>query len=196
MHQKISEIPNVNSFSAPKSKRTGDWKILDWCMDTFWMHSKIVNLINFRMGFWTTINHFTTLHLLNIWDFTGWWNILIPTKGSCQHLITSVPNLWKVTLMTPSETVFPVLLYYTLAGLYQIRSFKFMSFCQLEERYGPSLSCARSGNNLYYVLKLMNMSSVLNKVQRSALLGCLCWRVRQGCQMDWKDAYCTWLSNC
>jgi hypothetical protein len=78
-----------------------------------------------------------------------------------------------VTLMTPSQAVFPGLLFYTLAGLCRIRSFKFMSSWLLEKWYGPSLSGARTLNNLYYVLKLMNIWWCLQQSSKICIVGIL-----------------------
>ena len=109
------------------------------------------------MGCCTSVNHFTALHLLSIWDLIERWNIWMPTKGSCLNLITSGSNIRTVTLITPSKAELLLLLYYSSAGLHWIRSSNFRSACLLENRYPPSLRGARRPNNGYYVLNLKNM---------------------------------------
>jgi len=68
MHQKTSEFPTLDSYSARKLKRTGDTKSVDLCSDTIRMYSFTVYLFNSRIGCCITINHFTTLLLLSVWD--------------------------------------------------------------------------------------------------------------------------------
>ena len=68
MHQKILEFPNLDSYSVHRLKRTGDTKLVDWRSDMIRMYSLTVYLPNFRMDCRTTVNHFTALHLLSIWD--------------------------------------------------------------------------------------------------------------------------------
>jgi len=69
MNQKISEFPTLDSYSVHKLKTTGDTKLVDWCSDTIRMYSLTVYSLNFTIGYRTTINHFTALHLLSFWDF-------------------------------------------------------------------------------------------------------------------------------
>jgi len=68
MHQKISEFPTLDSYSVLKLKRTGDLKFVDLCSDMIRMYSLTVYLLISRMGYCTTVNHFTTLLLLSVWD--------------------------------------------------------------------------------------------------------------------------------
>jgi len=68
MHQKMSVIQILNNCSGNHYNRTRGTKLEDWCSDVIRMYSKTVYLSNFRMGCCTTINHFTTLHQLNVWD--------------------------------------------------------------------------------------------------------------------------------
>src|SRR5882757_2334639 len=56
----------------------------------------------------------------------------MPTKGSCLNLITFGSNIRTVTSITPSKAEFLLFLYYTSAGLHQIRSSNFTSACPLE----------------------------------------------------------------
>jgi len=132
-------------------------KFVDWCSDMIRMYSQTVYLLNFRMGCCTTINHFTALHLLSVWDLIARQNIPMPTKGSCLNIITSGSNIWTATSITPSKAEFILFLYYTSAGLHRIRSSNFRSVCPPENRYPPSLRGARRPNNGYHVLNLKNM---------------------------------------
>jgi len=68
MHQKISEFQTLYSYSVHKLKRTGDTKLVDWCLDVIRMYSFTVCVLNFKMGCRTTVNHFTALHRLSVWD--------------------------------------------------------------------------------------------------------------------------------
>jgi len=81
----------------------------------------------------------------------------MPTKGSCLNLITSGSNIRTVTSITPSKAEFVLFLYYTLAGLHQIRSSNFGSTCPSETRYQPVLKGVGRLNDVYYVLKFRNI---------------------------------------
>ena len=113
MHQNISEFPTLDTYSALKLKRTGDKKYVDSCSDMIRMYSLTIYSLNSRMGCYTTVNHFTTLLLLRVWDWIARWNIPMPTKGSCLQLITSGSSIRKVkrmTSITPSTNEFLVIL--------------------------------------------------------------------------------------
>jgi hypothetical protein len=133
MHQKISEFPTLDSYSECKLKNTGDMKLVDSCSDMIKIDSFTAYLFNSRMGCCITINHFTTLLLLSVWDLIARWNIPIPTKELCLKLLTSRSNIRKVRRMnsiTPSKNEFLLPQYYTSSGLHQIRSSNFTSACQ------------------------------------------------------------------
>ena len=157
MRLKISEFPPLVSYSVHKLKRTGDRRFVDWCSDMIRMYSETVYLLMCTMGCCTTVNHFTALHLLSVWDLIARWNIPMPAKGSCLNLIASRSNIRKVTSITPSKAVLLLLLYYTLAGFHQMRSCNFRSACPPEKRYRPFLRGARILSTGYYVLNLKNM---------------------------------------
>jgi len=83
----------------------------------------------------------------------------MPTKGSCLKLITSGSSICKVKRMTSttaSKDEFLVFLYYTAAGLHQIRSSNIRSACQPGKQNQPFLRSARRLNDGYYILKLKN----------------------------------------
>jgi hypothetical protein len=63
----------------------------------------------------------------------------------------------RISSITPFKVEFLVFLYYTSAGLHQIRAANFRSACQLGKQYRPFRRGARSLSNGYYVLKLKNM---------------------------------------
>ena len=109
------------------------------------------------MGCCTTVNHFTALNLLSVWDLIARESITMSTKGSCLNLITSVANIQKVSSITPSKAEFHLFLYYTPSGLHQMRSSNFRSACLPETRYQTFLRGARILNNEYSVLNLKNM---------------------------------------
>jgi len=160
MHQKTSEFPTLDSYSARKLKRAGDTKLVDSCSDTIRMYSLTVYLLHSRMGCCITVNHFTTLLLLSVGDLIARLNIPMPTKGSCLNLITSGSSIRKVkrmTSITPSKHEFLLFLYYTSAGPHRITSSNFRSTCHLGKHYWPFLRGARWLNNGYYVLLLKNM---------------------------------------
>jgi hypothetical protein len=160
MHYKISEFPPLDSYSALKLKMTGDLKFVDLCSDMIRMYSLTVYLLNSRMGCCTTVNHFTILLLLSIWDMIARSNKSMPTKGSCLNLITSGSRILKVkrmTSITPSKDEFLLFLYYASAGLHQIRSSNFKSFCQPVMQYRCFPKGAKCPNTGYYILKLKNM---------------------------------------
>jgi len=69
MYQKISDFPSLDNHSINKLKTTGDPMFMDWCSDRIRVHAKQVYLLNFRIDYCTTVNHFTALHLLSIWEF-------------------------------------------------------------------------------------------------------------------------------
>ena len=68
MHQKNSEFPTLDSRSALKLKRTGDLKFVDSCSDTIRIYAAKLYLLNSRIGCCTTVDHFTILLRLSIWD--------------------------------------------------------------------------------------------------------------------------------
>jgi len=159
MHQKISEFPTLDSYSPRTVKRTTDTKFVDSCLDMIRMYSLTVYVLNSRMGCWITVNHFTTLLLLSVWDLIARYNIPMPTKGSCLKLITSGSSKCKVkrmTSITPSKNEFHFSLYYTSPGLHQIRSSNFRRACQPGKYYQPFLGGATRLITGYYVLKLTN----------------------------------------
>jgi len=68
IHRKISEFPTLDSYTTCKLRRTGDTKLEDSCSDMIRMYSLTVYLFISKMGCCITINHFTTLLLLSVWD--------------------------------------------------------------------------------------------------------------------------------
>jgi len=111
------------------------------------------------MGCCISINHFTTRLLLSVWDLIARLNIPVPTKGSCLKPITSASSICKVKRMTSitlSKDELLLLLYYTSAGLHQIRSSTFRSTCPPGKTYRPFRRGARRLSNGYYFLKLKN----------------------------------------
>jgi len=144
----------------------------------------------------TTVNYFTDLHLLSVWDLIARENVPMPTKGSCLNLITFGSNIQTVTLITPSKAMFLLFLQYTFDGLHQIRPSNFRYTCQPEKRYWLFLWGARR-------LKMYIMSSSTgicdgdsNNSQRSAWLGWLPSWIHPGNKTDWLDAYCTCRNDC
>jgi len=143
-----------------------------------------------------TVKHFPALHLLSIWDMIARWKIPMPTKGSCLNFITSGFNKWKVTSIIPFKAKFLCIQYFTLTGLHQIKSSTFRSAYPPENHLDHFL--AAWGDS---TMDNMRSSSRIcdgdtNKVQRSAWLGWLCWRVHPGCQTDWWDPYFICQSDC
>jgi hypothetical protein len=132
-------------------------KFVDWCSDMIRTYWWTVYSLNFRMGCCTTVNYFTALHLLSVWDLIARYNIWMPTKRSCLNVITAGSNIWTVTLITLSNTEFRLFLYYSSAGLHRIRSSNFWSVSPPENPYPRSLRGARRPINGYYDLNLKNM---------------------------------------
>jgi len=157
MQQMISELRTSDGYSFRKVKRTGDRKFVDWCLDMLRMHSQTVYVLNFRIGYCTTINQVTTLYLLSVWDLIERLNITMPTKGSCLNLITSRSNVRTLTLITVPKAVFLLFLYYTCAGLHGIGSSNMRSYCPLGKRYLPFSRGAKILHNWFYIPKLKNM---------------------------------------
>ena len=153
----ISEFPTLESNRIHNSKRTGDTMFVDFCTDLCTVHSEIVFLLNFRIGCCTTVNNFTALYLLSVCDLIARYDIPMSTKGSCLNLTKSGSNIQTVTSITPSKAVIFLFLYYTLAGLHQIRLCNARSTCLLETRYRLVTRGATRLNNVYYIIKHKNM---------------------------------------
>jgi hypothetical protein len=68
MYQKILILPTLDSYCVHKLNRTGDTKFLYWCLVMLRIFSLTVYWLILRMGSRTTINHFTTQHLMSIWN--------------------------------------------------------------------------------------------------------------------------------
>jgi len=118
-----------------------------------------------------TINHFTALYLLSVWDLIARLNIPMPTKGSGLKLITSGFSICKVkrmTWITLSKDEFILFLYYTAARLHRIWSSNVRSSCQLGKQYQSFLKGARK-----FKMGITSSSSRIgsgdsSKVQRSS----------------------------
>jgi len=152
MHQKILEFRTFDSYSGLTLRRAGDTKLGDSCSDMIRMYSLRVYVLSCRMGCCTTVNDFTTLLQLSVWDLIARLHLPMPTKGSCLKLIPSGFSICKVkrmTLITPSKNRFLLFLYYTSAGLHQIKSSNFRSTCKSGKEYWPFLRGARRLNNGY-----------------------------------------------
>jgi hypothetical protein len=144
IHQKVSEMPTLDTYSTCKLKRTRDTRKVDSYLDMIRMNSNTVYLFNSKMGCGITVNHVPTLYVLSIWDLIATYNIPMPTKGSCLKPLTSdssICNVKRMHLITPSKDEIHLLLCYsTSAGLHRIRSSKFRMTCQLGNHYWPFLS--------------------------------------------------------
>jgi len=68
MHQKILEFQHLDSYFAHQLKRTWDSTLVDLSSDMIRMYSLTVYLLQFRMGSCTTVNDFTTLLLLSVYN--------------------------------------------------------------------------------------------------------------------------------
>jgi len=171
IHLRVSEFPTLDSNSAYKLKMTGDTKLVDWCSHMIRMYSKTVYLLHFSKGCHTTVNHFTTLHLLSIRDMIARWNILILTKGSCLNLMISGSIIWKVTLISPSNAEFLLVQHHTVAGLHLISSSNFRSTFLPEKRYWHCLRGARRLNTGYFILKLKIMQWWFQQSTKIGMVG-------------------------
>jgi len=122
----------------------------------------------------TTINNFTALHLLCIWDLIAPYNIPMPTKGSYLKLITSGSSIRKVkgmTSITPSKDEFLSFLDYTSDGCYRIRSSNFSSACRPGTQYWHFLRVAKRLNNGYYILKFKNTQWWFQQSSKIVIVG-------------------------
>jgi len=72
MHQKMVDFPTLDDYSVTKLKRTVYTKLEHWWTDMIRMYSLTLYWINFRMGCGTTVDHFTALNLLSIWELIAW----------------------------------------------------------------------------------------------------------------------------
>ena len=154
-----------------KLKRSGDTKFVDWYSDMIRMYSSIVYLLYIRMGCRTTVNHFTPLHLLSVWDLITRQDIRMPTKESYLNLITSMFNIWKVTSITPSKAEFRLLLNYSLVGLHWIRSSNVSSTGPRETQCRFFLTGAIRLNNGYYIVKFKNMQWWFQQSTKICMVG-------------------------
>jgi len=142
--------------------------------DMIRMFFKTLYLLNSRMGCCITVNHFTTLLLLSVWDLIAMQNIPMPTKGLWLKLRTSRSSICimqRKSLITPSKDEFLFFLYYTSAGLSQIRFSNFRSANQAGKKYQPFLWGARRLNNRYYVLRLKNMWCSVQQSTQICIVG-------------------------
>jgi hypothetical protein len=148
------EIPHFQLLFDPQINEDFDMKLVNWCSDITRLYWQRVYLLNFRIGYHTTVNYFTATHLLSIWDLIAWWSKPMPDKAACLNLIISESDMWKIPSITPAKTEFLFFQCYTLARHLWTRSIMFRSACPSHDRYRPFVRDARIINIGYYVLML------------------------------------------
>jgi hypothetical protein len=118
----------------------------------------------------------------------------MPTKGSCQKLITSGFSIRKVkrmTFVTPCMDEFPLFRYYTCAGLHQIRYSNYSSACQPGKHYRPFLRGARRLNKWYSILMLKNSRWRFQQCTLIFIIGLSVWTGSSVLATNEYDANCT-----
>jgi len=127
-----------------------------------------------RIGCCITVNHWTTLLWLSVWDLIARQNMWMPTKQSCLNLITSGSSICKVKRMssiTLSIDRFLSFLYYTSAGPHWIGFSNFRRAFPPENQYQPCLGGPKRLNDGYYVPKLKNMVRWFQQSTKISMVG-------------------------